>query len=1038
MSVFPDLPDKNPGDREREIADEWNEMDLLEKCVEQRRDGDTYVFYEGPPTANGRPGIHHVIARTLKDTVCRYQTMQGNMVRRKAGWDTHGLPVEIEVEKKLDLNSKQEIEDYGIDRFNEKCRESVFEYEEQWREMTERMGYLIDLDNPYITLENDYIETVWWLLDQFFQEGFIYEGHKILPYCARCGTGLASHEVAQGYEEITSNSVYVRVKRKDEDEYFLIWTTTPWTLAANVTLTVHPDKTYLKARYRGDLYYIEENRAEEVFVDDYEVVDRVHGHELEGIEYEQIMPFVEVSSDKDAFYVTLGDYVTAEDGTGIVHSAPAFGEEDYKTGQKYDLPVLQPVDLDGEYTSTPWEGQFVMDANEDIVEWLIDNDKLVRSQKVDHNYPHCWRCDTPLLYYARGSWYIEMTRIKDRLIENNDGVEWFPDFVGEKRFGNWLENLQDWTISRNRYWGTPLNIWQCVCGNLTSIGSVAELQQEANEEVPDDVELHRPHVDEIKLECSECGGEMERVEEVIDCWFDSGAMPFAQYHYPFENEELFEEQFPADFICEGIDQTRGWFYSLIAISSFITGDSPYKRVLVNDLILDAEGKKMSKSRGNTVDPFNMFDKYGADVLRWYLLQVSPPWTPTRFDEEGMQEIDSKFYRTLKNVYYFFKLYANTDDVDPREFSVPVEDRNRIDRWVLSRYHSTVEKVGEYMEEYHLTNAVREIQDFIDEDLSNWFIRRCRRRFWADELDRDKKSVYQTTYEVLEGLARLIAPFAPFVSEDIYRSLTGAESVHLQDYPRSESEFIDKALEERMGLVRDLVTMGRAAREAEELKVRQPISRVLVSADYEDSIEDLIPLLKEELNVKEVQFTSDPGQFMEYEIKPNFEVVGPQLRDKVKVFAGKLADMDAAETAGKLEAGEELTVDLDGEEFSFTAEEVIINISSREGYSIGMDDNEFIILETELTPDLRAEGYAREFISRVQRLRKEHDFDVLDRIRITYASEEEIEEAVEQFIDYISEETLADEINSVEELEDGSEYELNGVPASIEVERISSS
>ncbi|SDL55571.1 isoleucine--tRNA ligase [Halarsenatibacter silvermanii] len=1037
MSQFPDLPEKNPGSREREIADEWYDMNLLEKCVEQRKDNEPYVFYEGPPTANGKPGIHHVIARTLKDTVCRYHTMQGYMVKRKGGWDTHGLPVEIEVEKELDLNSKEEIEEYGIDEFNQKCRQSVFEYEEQWREMTERMGYLIDMDDPYITLENDYIESVWWILDQFFEEGFIYEGHKILPYCARCGTGLASHEVAQGYEEITSNSVYVRVKRKDKNEYFLIWTTTPWTLAANVTLTVHPDKTYVKARYQGDLYYIEKDRAEEVFVEDYEIVERVKGEELEGIEYEQIMPFVEVKSDKDAFYVTLGDYVTAEEGTGIVHSAPAFGEEDYKTGQKYDLPVLQPVNEDGKYTDTPWEGQFVMDANENIVEWLIDNEKLVRSQKVDHNYPHCWRCDTPLLYYARGSWYIEMTRIKERLIENNDGVEWYPDFVGEKRFGNWLENLQDWALSRNRYWGTPLNIWRCDCGELTSVASVDEMRERAVNEVSEDIELHRPYVDEVLLECPECGGDMQRVEEVIDCWFDSGSMPFAQWHYPFENEDVFEEQFPADFICEGIDQTRGWFYSLIAISSFITGESPYKRVLVNDLILDAEGKKMSKSRGNTVDPFNMFEKYGADVLRWYLLQVSPPWTPTRFDEEGMQEIDSKFYRTLKNVYYFFKLYANTDEIDPREFSVDLEERNRIDRWVISRLHSTLAEVEKQMDEYHLTNAVRELQDFIDEDLSNWYIRRCRRRFWADELDRDKKSVFQTTYEVLEKLARAIAPFAPFISDDVHRSLTDSESVHLQDYPGADNELIAEDLEERMGLVRDLVTMGRAAREAEELKVRQPIARVLISSDHKDKLAELKPLLKEELNVKKVEHTEDPGQYMEYEVKPNFEKVGPQLRDKVKLFAGSLAEMDSRKTAKKLEAGEKLTVDLDGEKFTFGEEEVIINISSREGYSIGMEDNEFIILETELSPELKAEGYAREFISRVQNLRKKHDFDVLDRIKIYYSSSQEIDRAVEQFHDYISEETLADEIISVEEsdLKEADEFELNGEPALIKVKRL---
>jgi len=1035
MAVFEELPEKKPAVMEKELAEKWEEMNLLQKTIDNRRDSEPFVFYEGPPTANGRPGIHHVISRLLKDTVCRYQTMQGHMVRRKAGWDTHGLPVEIEVEKELDLNSKQEIEEYGIDRFNQRCRESVFEYEELWREMTTRMGYMIDLDDPYITLDNDYIESVWWILNKFYEEDFIYQGHKILPYCPRCGTGLASHEVAQGYEEITSNSVYVRVKRKDKDEYFLIWTTTPWTLAANVTLTVHPEKTYAKISFRDELYYLEENLVEVVFgvfEEDYQVVDRFKGKELEGIKYEQIMPFVKTS--QEAFYVTLGDYVTAEEGTGIVHSAPAFGEDDYRTGQKYGLPVLQPVDEDGRYTTTPWKGQFVMDANEDIVEWLIEKNKLVRSQKVTHNYPHCWRCDTPLLYYARGSWYIEMTRIKERLMENNDEVEWYPDFVGEKRFGNWLENLKDWAISRNRYWGTPLNIWCCDCGATTSVGSRKELRERALEEVPEDIELHRPFVDEIHLSCPECDGEMSRTEEVIDCWFDSGSMPFAQYHYPFENEELFEEQFPADFICEGIDQTRGWFYSLLAISSFVRGRAPYKRVLVNDLILDAEGKKMSKSRGNTVDPFELFDEYGADVLRWYLLHVSPPWTPTKFDIEGLSEVDSKFYRTLKNVYHFFQLYANTDDIDPRDFTVPLAERSRIDRWIISRYHNLLKRVREEMDNYDLTGAVRAIQDFVDEDFSNWYIRRSRRRFWAGELDQDKKAVYLTTFEVLKGLSRLIAPFVPFIAEVLYEQLDSGESVHLEDYPAPQEDFIDEELEEQMGLVRDLVTLGRAAREKEELKVRQPIPRVLVDGRNQELVSDLVPLIKEELNVKQVEFTDELSDYMDYDIKPNFQLVGPRLRDKVKVFAGKLAEMDAGETAARLESGETLTVDLEGEEFSFTEEDVIINIQNLEGYVVGMDNNLFIILDTQLTPKLRNEGLAREFVSKVQQLRKARDFNVMDRIEISYQSDDEVAEAAAEFADYIKTETLADKITRVEELKDGEEYELNGHKARIAVIR----
>ncbi len=1031
--VFKPISDQEQSDKEQELSNYWQEIDLLNATIKNREDAEPFVFYEGPPTANGRPGIHHVISRTLKDTVCRYQTMQGHLVRRKAGWDTHGLPVEIEVEKQLDLNSKQEIEEYGIDKFNKKCRESVFEYEGLWREMTERMGYMIDLDNPYITLENDYIESVWSILNSFFEEDYIYEGHKILPYCARCGTGLASHEVAQGYEEITSRTVYVRFKIKDRDEYFLVWTTTPWTLAANVALTVNPEMTYLKVKYRDDLYYLEEGLVAEVFGDEYEVVDKVKGAELEGIEYEQFMPFVKTG--KKAFYVTVADYVTAEEGTGIVHTAPAFGEDDYQTGVKYDLPVLQPVDEDGKYTTTPWEGQFVMDANEDIIEWLIENDKLVRSQKMDHNYPHCWRCDTPLLYYARGSWYIEMTKLKDKLIENNNGVDWYPDYVGEKRFGNWLDNLKDWAISRNRYWGTPLNIWTCECGEKTSVGSIAELQEKAIEDVPDDIELHRPYVDDIHFECPSCGGEMTRVEEVIDCWFDSGSMPFAQQHYPFENQERFAEQFPADFICEGIDQTRGWFYSLLAISTFVTGKSPYKRVLVNDLILDAEGKKMSKSKGNTADPFELFDEYGADILRWYLLHVSPPWTPTRFDIEGLHEVDSKFYRTLKNVYYFFQLYANTDEIDPRGFEIPVEDRSRIDRWVLSRYNNLIDQVEAEMEKYDLTSAVRLIQTFVDEDLSNWYIRRSRRRFWADEKDTDKKSVYLTTYEILTGLTKLIAPFVPFLSEELYQLLADGKSVHLEDYPEADNELVDEHLEDKMGLVRELVTLGRSARETEELKVRQPISQALVDGRHEELISDLVPLMKEELNVKEVVFTDELGEYMEYNLKPNFQLVGPKLRGKVKVFASKLQELDASETAKALENGEEITVDLEGKEFTFTEEDVIINISNLEGFTVGMENNAFIILDTRLTPELKAEGYAREFVSKVQQMRKANDYEMLDRIEIEYDSDEEIQSAVADFEDYIKDETLADRIEYVKGLEKGEEYDLNGHAAKIKVEKI---
>ncbi|MFW6306720.1 MAG: isoleucine--tRNA ligase [Bacillota bacterium] len=1037
MSKFKDLSDLPISENEKHISNYWDEIDLLEKSVSSREGNERFVFYEGPPTANGKPGIHHVIARALKDAVCRYKTMQGYQVKRKAGWDTHGLPVEIEVEKQLNLNNKQEIEDYGIDNFNDKCRESVFKYEGLWREMTRRMGYLIDLDNPYITLDNDYVETVWWILDKFNKEDMIYEGHKILPYCTRCGTGLASHEVAQGYEEIKSVTVYVKVKRKDADEYFLIWTTTPWTLAANVALTVNPDMTYVKVNYNDEeVLWLEKSLAAKILDEKYEILEEVKGKELEGIEYEQIMPFVPTERpDKNSFIVTTADYVTAEEGTGIVHTAPAFGEDDYQTGLRYNLEVLLPVNEDGKYITTPWKGMFVMDTETDIeiLKWLFDEGKLFKKEKLAHNYPHCWRCKTPLLYYAKPSWYIEMTKLKDKLIENNDGVEWYPDFVGEGRFGNWLENLKDWAISRSRYWGTPLNIWECECGHKQSVGSRKELAEKALEDIDENIELHRPYVDEVHLECEECGGKMERVPDVIDCWFDSGSMPFAQLHYPFENKDNFEENFPADFICEGIDQTRGWFYSLLAISTFVTGKAPYKRVLVNDLILDKEGKKMSKSKGNSVDPFELFDNYGADILRWYLFYVSPAWTPTKFDIEGLKEVDSKFYRTLKNVYYFFKLYANTDELDPSEFFVEYEDRTRLDRWLLSKYNNLLQTVEEYMDQYDLTNVVRAIQEFVDEDLSNWYIRRSRRRFWASELNDDKKSVYNTTYEVMVGLAKMVAPYVPFIAEELFQKLTSEESVHLADYPEINEGLIDNNLEEKMDLVRNLVTLGRAVREENEIKVRQPIQKVLVDGKHEELISDLVPLMKDELNVKEIVFTDDLSEYMDYQLKPNFQVVGPILRNKMKFFAPTLAKLDAQEIKEKVENGEVFTVDLNGEEFEVKPDYVNIEIKDKEGFAVAMDNNLFVILDTTLTRELLDEGYAREFVSKVQQIRKNNGYEVMDNINIYYNADEEITHAVEAFEDYIKKETLA--LNIEEKEEDFETYDLNDHETGIKLEKV---
>ena len=968
---FENLYDQSVSLNEQKVIENWEKVDLLDLSIKQREDKEKFIFYEGPPTANGKPGIHHVIARTLKDSVCRYKTMQGYQVKRKAGWDTHGLPVEIEVEKKLSLASKQEIENYGIEKFNKSCRESVFEYENLWRKMTQRMGYLIDLDNPYITLDNNFIESEWWILDKMFKDGLIYEGHKILPYCPRCGTGLASHEVAQGYKEVKTNTIVAKFKKKGtENEYFLAWTTTPWTLASNVGLTVSPTETYVKAKQGDEIYYLSKTLAPKVLKENYEVLEEISGKDLEYQEYEQLMPFL--STSEKAFFIMLGDFVTTEDGTGIVHTAPAFGEDDYKVGKKYNMPVLNPVGDDGKYTDTPWKGRQVTDDDlqVDIIKYLATENKIYSKEKMEHNYPHCWRCQTPLIYYAKPSYYIEVTKFKEKLIENNNSVNWFPQFVGEKRFGNWLENLNDWAISRSRYWGTPLNIWLCDdCGHKESIGSRAELAEKAIEDIDENIELHRPYVDDVTIKCPHCGKPMHRVKDVIDCWFDSGAMPYAQLHYPFENKDNFEENFPADFICEGIDQTRGWFYSLLAISTYVKGVSPYKNVLVNDLILDKNGKKMSKSRGNTVDPFELFEEYGADVLRWYLLYVSPAWSPTKFDIDGLKEVQSKFFSTIKNIYNFFILYANTDDIDIKSINVPYEQRSELDRWLISKYNNLVDYVTKQLEVYDMTKAVREIQDFVNEVFSNWYIRRSRRRFWGSEMTLDKKSVYITTYEVLTGITQMIAPFAPFLSEEMYTKLTGEESVHLSYYPKFDASKIDLALENKMDMVKNLVKLGRASREEAKIKVRQPISKVVIDAKHKDIIGNLTDLIKEELNVKDIEFSTDIIGFMNYDIKPNFATLGKKLGAKLKPLGQTLSTSDSKTIVDTVNKDGQITFNLNGEDTVLTKEDFLINVKAKEGYDVGAEADLFIVLDTNLTKELIQEGYAREFISKIQQTRK---------------------------------------------------------------------
>lgn len=1032
--MFENLSDKPISEVQNAQADRWEQEDLLSRCVSEREGRPSFVFYEGPPTANGKPGIHHVIARTLKDSVCRYKTMQGYKVKRKAGWDTHGLPVEIEVEKKLNMSGKQDIEKYGIKEFNEKCRESVFEYEGMWRNMTKRMGYMVDLDNPYITLDNNFIETGWWILKKFFDEGLLYEGHKILPYCPRCGTGLASHEVAQGYKEIKSNTLTAKFKKKGADnEYFLAWTTTPWTLAANAALTVGPEIDYIKAEKDGEIFYLAKDLADKHLGEgQYTVLQEMKGAELEYQEYEQLMPFL--STDKKAFFVTLGDYVTTVDGTGIVHTAPAFGEDDYQTGRRYDLPVLNPVGEDGKYTETPWEGRFVMEdgLDIDIIKYLAAEKKLFSKEKIAHNYPHCWRCGTPLIYYAKPSWYIEMTKLRDQLVENNNTVNWQPPFVGEGRFGNWIADVKDWAVSRNRYWGTPIPVWRCECGHLECIGSREELVEKAQEDIDTSIELHRPYVDDVHLTCPHCGKPMTRIPEVMDCWFDSGSMPFAQQHYPFENKENFDECFPADFICEGIDQTRGWFYSLLAISTFIMGKAPYKNVLVNDLILDKEGKKMSKSKGNTVDPFALFDKYGADVARWYLLYTSPAWSPTKFDEEGVQEIQSKYFGTLRNVYNFFVLYSNTDDVDIAGLQIAPKDRPELDRWILSRFNALVRDVTAAMDNYEHMKAVKKITEFVAEDLSNWYIRRARRRFYAEEMTEDKKAVLLTTYEMLRGAALLSAPFAPFIADEMYTKLTGEESVHLAFFPEVEEALIDTDLEEKMELVRTIVTLGRGEREKEKIKVRQPLSEILVDIRYEEQIGDMVQLIMEELNVKAVVFEKNMDTYMNYSLKPDFRKAGPVLGGKVKEFGKALAAADAKEVIARLGADDKIVLSLGGEDTEIPEDLIEVRVTAKEGFAVGTDRGVFVILGTQLTPELVSEGLARELISKVQQMRKQKNLEMMDNIYIHINCDEESRDAFEEHRDYIMKETLALQLNyTADSLE---EFKLNGHITGIAVEK----
>ncbi len=931
--------------------------------------------------------------------------MQGYKVLRKIGLDTHGLPIEVNVEKKLGFKTKADIEKFGVENFCIECNKNTALNIDEVNKVTDMMGQFIDCDSPYVTCSNEFIETEWWLLKEIAKKDLLYYGNKVLWYCPRCGTELSASEVSQGYQEDPVNSIILPFKKSDEDVYFLVWTTTPWTLIANLAICVNPNYTYLKVESKGYKFIICETLLEKVLGEDVKVLETYKGTDLIGMKYDQLMPFIDVPGK--AFEVIADEYVTDSDGTGLVHIAPAYGEDDNRVCKKFGIDPINPVGPDGCYTEGPWEGRLVTDPEleVEIIKWLKENDKLFKKIRLTHDYPHCWRCKSALISYPKPAWYIETTKYKKEIIEANKKVKWYPSYIGEKRFGNWLENMIDWGISRSRYWGCPMPIWTCECGHREVIGSLDELQEKIVEDVDvRKIELHRPYVDDLHIKCEKCGKTMDRVKDVMDVWFDSGAMPYGQYHYPFENKELFESQFPADFIAEGVDQTRGWFNSLICISTIVSGTSSYKSVVVNDMMLDAEGKKMSKSSGNIVDPVAIMEKYGADNIRWYMLYASPVWTPLKFSEEGVKEVHSKFFNPFKNTYSFFETYANIDKIDIAKCKIPYEKREEIDKWLLSKYNKLVKDVTYEYEHFDLNNVTRLITQFVSEDLSNWYIRRNRNRFWASEMTDSKKSVYITTYEVLEGLCKLCAPIASYTTEEIFTKLTGKESVHLEDFPKVDEKLINKEIETRMDLVRDLISTGRYVREEAKIKVRQPLSECIINGAYKKILGDLTELIKEELNVKTVTFVDDLSKYMHFNIKPNFKVVGPMLGGNIKAFQGALMDLEDDEKKMLLKE-EIITIDFNGERLDVTPDMVDVRIEAREGFNVGMENNKFVILNTDINRDLLLEGFAREFVSKVQNLRKTSGLDIENRIELSYDGDEDVLDALSKFEDYIKKETL---------------------------------
>ena len=1032
--------DMNFVEREKQVEKFWEDNQIFEKSMKVREGNPSYVFYDGPPTANGKPHIGHVETRVIKDMIPRYRTMKGYQVPRKAGWDTHGLSVELEVEKKLGLDGKDQIEKYGVEPFIEQCKESVWKYEGMWEDFSHTVGFWADMKNPYVTYHNDYIESEWWALKEIWKKGLLYEGHKIVPYCPRCGTPLSSHEVAQGYKDVKERSAVVRFKVKGEDAYILAWTTTPWTLPSNVALCVNPDEDYVKVTSKGYTYYMAAALVDTVLGEGAEVLEHYQGKDLEFKEYEPLFPYAEKRiGNKKAYYVVCDTYVTLTDGTGVVHIAPAFGEDDSKVGHRYDLPFVQLVNEKGEMTEeTPWAGTFCKKADMAVLQALEDKDLLFDAPLFEHSYPHCWRCDTPLIYYARETWFIRMTAVKEDLIRNNNTINWIPESIGKGRFGDWLENVQDWGLSRNRYWGTPLPVWQCECGHQDCIGSIEELKEKADN-CPDDIELHRPYIDAVTIKCPKCGKEMHRVPEVIDCWFDSGSMPFAQHHYPFENKETFEKQFPAQFISEAVDQTRGWFYSLLAISTLLFNKAPYENVIVLGLVQDENGQKMSKSKGNAVDPFDALQTYGADAIRWYFYTSSAPWLPSRFAGKTVVEGQRKFMGTLWNTYAFFVLYANIDNFDATKYSLEYDKLAVMDKWLLSRLESTVKAVDDNLENYRIPEAAKALQSFVD-DMSNWYVRRSRERFWAKGMEQDKINAYMTLYTALVTVAKAAAPMIPFMTEDIYQNLvksidaSAPESIHLCDFPEVHENWIDPKMEEDMADLLEIVVMGRAARNTANIKNRQPIGTMYVKSEFQLS-EFYKEIIEDELNVKEVVFKDDIADFISYSFKPQMRTVGPKYGKLLNKIKTVLSELDGNKAMAELKSTGELKLDIDGQEIVLLEEDLLIDMAQMEGYVSESDHTITVVLDTNLTPELIEEGFVRELVSKIQTMRKEAGFEVMDKIRVYAKDNDKIVDIMKNHGDEIKSEVLAEDIVTGETKGYEKEWNINSEKVTMAVERI---